>query len=165
MGGQSAFGTKAGDLFTRITIVVAALWILLSIATIKLLNTSVARAIAEREAMNAAPAQPAKDGKAPAKTQPPAVPPAPIGGPAAGGIVPADKGAPSDNAAAPAEKAELSEKGPPAGKAAPEGNPAPDSAAKSAEKAGDAGEKTDGQSKTAPPTSADQSGDTKKTVP
>lgn len=28
-GGQSAFGTKAGDLFTRITIVVAAVWIVL----------------------------------------------------------------------------------------------------------------------------------------
>ncbi len=28
-GGQSAFGTKAGDLFTRITIVVAAVWITL----------------------------------------------------------------------------------------------------------------------------------------
>src|ERR1700691_3896721 len=27
MGGQSAFGTKAGDLFTRITIGVAAVWI------------------------------------------------------------------------------------------------------------------------------------------
>ena len=32
MGGQSAFGTKAGDLFTRITIVVAALWVLLAMA-------------------------------------------------------------------------------------------------------------------------------------
>lgn len=31
MGGQSAFGTKAGDLFTRITIGVAAFWILLCI--------------------------------------------------------------------------------------------------------------------------------------
>jgi preprotein translocase subunit SecG len=28
MGGQSAFGTKAGDLFTKITIVVAGVWIL-----------------------------------------------------------------------------------------------------------------------------------------
>ena len=28
MGGQSAFGTKAGDLFTKITIGVAAVWIL-----------------------------------------------------------------------------------------------------------------------------------------
>src|SRR5262245_50925975 len=38
MGGQSAFGTKAGDLFTRITIVVAALWVLLSMAALKILN-------------------------------------------------------------------------------------------------------------------------------
>src|SRR6187200_2097731 len=28
MGGQSAFGTKAGDVFTRITVVVAILWVL-----------------------------------------------------------------------------------------------------------------------------------------
>src|SRR3954449_1209040 len=28
MGGQSAFGTKAGDVFTRITVVVAVLWVL-----------------------------------------------------------------------------------------------------------------------------------------
>src|SRR5205814_1311567 len=38
MGGQSAFGTKAGDLFTRITIVVAALWVLLSMAALRVLN-------------------------------------------------------------------------------------------------------------------------------
>src|SRR5262245_6413079 len=38
MGGQSAFGTKAGDLFTRITIVVAAIWVLLAMASIKVLN-------------------------------------------------------------------------------------------------------------------------------
>jgi preprotein translocase subunit SecG len=38
MGGQSAFGTKAGDLFTRITIGVAAIWILLSMLTLKVLN-------------------------------------------------------------------------------------------------------------------------------
>ena len=31
MGGQSAFGTKAGDLFTKITVGVAAFWILISI--------------------------------------------------------------------------------------------------------------------------------------
>lgn len=35
MGGQSAFGTKAGDVFTRITIVVAAIWILLCAAAVK----------------------------------------------------------------------------------------------------------------------------------
>jgi preprotein translocase subunit SecG len=38
MGGQSAFGTKAGDLFTRITMFVATFWILLCIAAILLLN-------------------------------------------------------------------------------------------------------------------------------
>ena len=34
MGGQSAFGTKAGDLFTRITIGVAAFWIILCVFTV-----------------------------------------------------------------------------------------------------------------------------------
>jgi preprotein translocase subunit SecG len=37
MGGQSAFGTKAGDLFTKITIVVAFVWILLCLAAGKAL--------------------------------------------------------------------------------------------------------------------------------
>ena len=40
MGGQSAFGTKAGDLFTKITIGVATVWILLCIVTVKVVNTS-----------------------------------------------------------------------------------------------------------------------------
>ncbi|HKD38185.1 MAG TPA: preprotein translocase subunit SecG [Pirellulales bacterium] len=39
MGGQSAFGAKAGDLFTRITIGVAAFWILLCILSVKVLST------------------------------------------------------------------------------------------------------------------------------
>ena len=39
MGGQSAFGTKAGDTFTRITIGVAAFWIVLCAASVKLLGT------------------------------------------------------------------------------------------------------------------------------
>ena len=30
MGGQSAFGTKAGDIFTRVTVVVAVIWIVLA---------------------------------------------------------------------------------------------------------------------------------------
>jgi preprotein translocase subunit SecG len=37
-GGQSAFGTKAGDLFTRITIVVASIWILLCASAVYVLN-------------------------------------------------------------------------------------------------------------------------------
>lgn len=38
MGGQSAFGTKAGDVFTRVTIVVAAIWFLLGAAAIRLMG-------------------------------------------------------------------------------------------------------------------------------
>jgi preprotein translocase subunit SecG len=38
MGGQSAFGTKAGDMFTRITIVTAAVWILLCMYAVVYLN-------------------------------------------------------------------------------------------------------------------------------
>ncbi len=38
MGGQSAFGTKAGDMFTRITIGVAAFWIVLCIVSLKLMG-------------------------------------------------------------------------------------------------------------------------------
>ena len=37
-GGQSAFGTKAGDVFTKITIVTAMLWILLSMGALRLLH-------------------------------------------------------------------------------------------------------------------------------
>lgn len=38
MGGQSAFGTKAGDIFTRITVGVAAFWIGLCILSINVLG-------------------------------------------------------------------------------------------------------------------------------
>jgi preprotein translocase subunit SecG len=38
MGGQSAFGTKAGDVFTKITVIVAACWILLCILAINVLS-------------------------------------------------------------------------------------------------------------------------------
>lgn len=40
MGGQSAFGTKAGDVFTRITIGVAAAWILLCAGSVLALHYS-----------------------------------------------------------------------------------------------------------------------------
>jgi len=42
-GGQSAFGTKAGDVFTRITVVVASCWILLCILAINVLGTAASR--------------------------------------------------------------------------------------------------------------------------
>jgi preprotein translocase subunit SecG len=38
MGGSSAFGAKAGDVFTKITIVTAAIWILLCVVSVKLLS-------------------------------------------------------------------------------------------------------------------------------
>ena len=38
MGGQSAFGTKAGDLFTKVTIGVAAFWIILCLVMVKVLG-------------------------------------------------------------------------------------------------------------------------------
>jgi len=40
MGGQSAFGTKAGDLFTRITVVTALVWGLLCILAVKIENSN-----------------------------------------------------------------------------------------------------------------------------
>ncbi|NLY01358.1 MAG: preprotein translocase subunit SecG [Rhodopirellula sp.] len=40
MGGQSAFGTKAGDLFTRITIGVATVWILVCIISVKYIGAT-----------------------------------------------------------------------------------------------------------------------------
>lgn len=39
MGGQSAFGAKAGDMFTRVTMVTATIWILLCMAAIRFLGT------------------------------------------------------------------------------------------------------------------------------
>lgn len=38
MGGQSAFGTKAGDTFTKVTIGVSLFWILLCLASVKFLG-------------------------------------------------------------------------------------------------------------------------------
>lgn len=38
MGGQSAFGTKAGDVFTRITVILAIVWIVLCAGSIPLLR-------------------------------------------------------------------------------------------------------------------------------
>jgi preprotein translocase subunit SecG len=70
MGGQSAFGTKAGDLFTKITIGVAVVWIVLCLVTLKVLskvgdqgplNPNLGGAA--RPPANAAPAQPGAQGQ------------------------------------------------------------------------------------------------------
>jgi preprotein translocase subunit SecG len=44
-GGSSAFGSRAGDAFTRITIFVAAVWVLLIMITIKVVQPPVGRAV------------------------------------------------------------------------------------------------------------------------
>jgi preprotein translocase subunit SecG len=67
MGGQSAFGTKAGDLFTKITIGVAAGWIILLIVTVKVLNLGSAEGplkisgVGGAEVRQSAPAEPSTD--------------------------------------------------------------------------------------------------------
>lgn len=74
MGGQSAFGTKAGDLFTRITIGVASFWIILCIITVKVMGVSGGGllseemgAAAESKPVISAPPSPEKS---PAKSEP-----------------------------------------------------------------------------------------------
>lgn len=62
MGGSSAFGAKAGDVFTRITIVAAALWIILCILATKMAPSSESRINTGLSAPMAPPA----DGAAPA---------------------------------------------------------------------------------------------------
>ena len=111
MGGQSAFGTKAGDLFTKITIGVAAAWILLCMAADKLLtgsDSALRRASGNATQRSGTGAQPAQ--------------PAPAGAPA-GGAVPAGGAAPAASApASPAPSGGAAEAPPAAPASAP---PAP----------------------------------------
>ena len=65
MGGQSAFGAKAGDTFTRITVVTATLWILVCIISAKYLgisSTSRFEASANDNPAATTPAEPAGPG-------------------------------------------------------------------------------------------------------
>ena len=48
MGGQSAFGTKAGDLFTKITIGVATFWIILCMILVKISGGGSESALSEK---------------------------------------------------------------------------------------------------------------------
>ncbi len=41
VGGSSAFGTRAGDLFTKITIIVATVWIILVMVTVMAVQSDV----------------------------------------------------------------------------------------------------------------------------
>ena len=86
MGGQSAFGTKAGDLFTRVTIVVAAVWIVLCAFTVTYFRPEPSKQFATTPTQGlkagSEPGLPAPvaTGAAPAGTAAPATPPAATGG-------------------------------------------------------------------------------------
>jgi preprotein translocase subunit SecG len=106
MGGQSAFGTKAGDVFTKITVGVAAFWILLCVLSINVLGRqqsllSGTLGSAAPEAMGpSAGAQPG----APAQTQqpvPPVTPPAADTAPPAAADAPAAAAPAAESPAAP----------------------------------------------------------------
>jgi preprotein translocase subunit SecG len=58
-GGSSAFGSRAGDTFTRVTIYVAAVWILLIMILIKLVQPTTATPAAS-EVQAPVPSQPAE---------------------------------------------------------------------------------------------------------
>ena len=96
MGGSSAFGAKAGDVFTRITIITASIWIAFCLFALMwakhkgdVLGTAPVATSADAETgmlpaqKGAQPAGPAATGEsksapaaAPAATTPPAIPPA-----------------------------------------------------------------------------------------
>jgi preprotein translocase subunit SecG len=62
-GGSSAFGSRAGDTFTRITIYVAAVWILLIMILIKLVQPTTATAPSAEVQAPALPEQQQQDGE------------------------------------------------------------------------------------------------------
>ena len=45
VGGSSAFGSRAGDVFTRVTIILAAIWILLIMVHVKVVQHSKSSAL------------------------------------------------------------------------------------------------------------------------
>jgi preprotein translocase subunit SecG len=120
MGGQSAFGTKAGDVFTRITVIVAACWILLCITAINVLGRrkSLFSPSLGGSAGQAVPAQ---------STVPPATPPGPAASAPAAAVPATETGGAPDAAAQPeanaAPAAPVSSETPAA--AAPPATPAP----------------------------------------
>jgi preprotein translocase subunit SecG len=77
MGGQSAFGTKAGDLFTKITIGLATFWIVLCIISVRVLGISGGGLLSQNlgnQPRSSAPAPTEKPSGGP-QTPPPTAPP------------------------------------------------------------------------------------------
>jgi preprotein translocase subunit SecG len=84
-GGQSAFGTKAGDVFTKITIGVAAFWILLCILALNVLGRQESKFSASTLGTSAPIGTDATGGALPAATTPAATEAKEGEGAAAGG--------------------------------------------------------------------------------
>lgn len=80
MGGQSAFGTKAGDLFTRVTIVVAAIWIILCAFAVKTFRPDDPKQFTDQSGGVKATAPADTNVVAPTTVPPPTTPPAPVEG-------------------------------------------------------------------------------------
>jgi preprotein translocase subunit SecG len=92
VGGSSAFGTKAGDVFTRVTIVTAAVWFLLAIFQVVLNNQGRTSAFdVSGEGNRTVPITGGAAGKTAGKTA--TTPPAPVG--AGAGTAPATAPAPA----------------------------------------------------------------------
>lgn len=115
MGGQSAFGTKAGDLFTRITIGVAALWIILCMFTVKYLSSS-SEMLDKSMGSDIEAGAPVEPGQAPAGQTPAGQTPA--------GEAPAGQ-AGGDNASAPAPASTPASESAPAAPAGGQGDAKP----------------------------------------
>jgi preprotein translocase subunit SecG len=113
MGGQSAFGTKAGDLFTRITIGVAAFWIILCTFSVKVLSTPASKLDSSLGGAATAEEIPGATGGKPAEKAPGAT------GPAA----PATSSETKDDTAKPAAETPAAETTPPAETAPPAETP------------------------------------------
>lgn len=82
-GGQSVFGSKAGDVFTRVTIVVAAVWIILCAFSVKYFRPEPTSQFAKTQTQGikagSEPGLP-QPVATPAATAAPATPPAATGG-------------------------------------------------------------------------------------
>jgi preprotein translocase subunit SecG len=61
VGGSSAFGSRAGDTFTRVTIITAAVWILLIMILSKAIQPPRATTVSANRSVPAGPAEPESD--------------------------------------------------------------------------------------------------------
>ncbi|MFO0951343.1 MAG: preprotein translocase subunit SecG [Isosphaeraceae bacterium] len=105
-GGSSAFGTKAGDVFTRVTVIVAFVWIIMSMFLVVLYNAGGQSAWGDDEspAREVAPKKAATAGTGDLGTVPPAptAPGSTIPAPVAPGATPATTPAPTAPVSVPA---------------------------------------------------------------